>query len=295
MWTGLTNGNAAHVSADQHGVGLAAHSHLAVDARPVERLTLQTAIRGATPSHGPLLGLGIGGGGHNGTAWWTAKYTFWSLPARNRALHLAVFPAVPLPQALLAFSFVMDAGVNSEYQCQHMHFCCSSGCICFASIATNRVSWRLLCSRRSCLTTVSILAQCGVHCSYWFDGRAWNHHALVKVGGRRLGAHGSGTWGALSRAVKPIERGPFVRLTTCAFFGRVHPMFCEFCAMCRRWSTPLPREDFFFKVKHSCCRQGMSRCEDSKASSYNFQISVLTLLTLLDEVWGLSFFSGDGA
>lgn len=137
---------------------------------------------GATPLMAQFLGLGIGGEGQNGAARWTAKYTFWSLSLL--VIELCTSPSfllLSLLQALLAFSFVMDAGVNSEYQCQHMHFCCSSYSYLFlAGIATNRVSWRLLCSRRSCLAAVSILAQCGgATALYWFDGRAWNHHAFA--------------------------------------------------------------------------------------------------------------------
>lgn len=137
---------------------------------------------GATPLMAQFLGLGIGSQGYDGAARWIAKYTFWSLSLFVIEFYTSPsFLLLSLLQALLAFSFVMDAGVNSEYQCQHMHFCCSSYSYLFLTgIATNRVSWRLVCKRRWCFAFVSILVQVGgATALYLFDGHVWDHHAFA--------------------------------------------------------------------------------------------------------------------
>lgn len=135
---------------------------------------------GATPLAAQFMGLGIGGPGYDGAERWVAKYAFWSL-----SLFVIEFCTSPsflllsLLQSLFAFSFVMDAGVNSNYQCRHMHFCCSSYSYLFlVGVAANRVSWEL--SHKRVIVFVSIIIQVGgALILYAFDHYTWNHHAFA--------------------------------------------------------------------------------------------------------------------
>ena len=140
-------------------------------------------FKGATPLLAQFIGLGIGGEEYNSAMRWIAKYVGWSLSLFVIEFCTSLsFLLLSLLQSLFAFSFVMDAGINSKYQCQHMHFCCSSYSYLFlAGIATNCVTWKLLCSRkRFPVLPVSITIQVGALMGlYAFDDCVWNHHAFA--------------------------------------------------------------------------------------------------------------------
>lgn len=137
---------------------------------------------GASPLIAQFMGLGIGGHRYNDIARWIAKYTFWSLSLLTIEYCTSCsFLLLSLLQSIFAFSFVMDAGVNSNYQCKHMHFCCSSYSYLFlAGIAINRTSWKLFARRKWVLFFMSIVSQiAGAIALYAFDQYVWNHHAFA--------------------------------------------------------------------------------------------------------------------
>ena len=120
----------------------------------------------------------------------------------------------------------MDAGVNSEYQCQHMHFAAPRTRICFSQARDQPWSWS--CRQPTIVSATADPAQCGgataLYCS-----TVRNHHAFAYgLGSPSRCSRVRGIEGVLARAVKPIERGPFRGNSQHAPFGSVQPMFCEF-------------------------------------------------------------------
>ena len=240
---------------DQHGVGLAAHSHLAVDARPVERLTLQTAIRRRNASHGPISGTGHWG--------WRAQrhrpvdgkvHVLVPLPARNRALHLAVFP-VALFAAGIACVFICHGcrrqlGISVPAHAlllllvlvsvSHRH--CDQPCELEAALQPTIVSYNRVDPRsvRGCDSPVLVRWPC-----------VEPSRLCLWVGGRRLGAHGSEELRACSLA--PSNRSnedPLCVSQHAPSSDASIPCFVSFALCVDVGARHYHVRTFFFKVKH---------------------------------------------
>jgi hypothetical protein len=144
---------------------------------------------GAVPLQAQFLGLGIGGPGFTEWYRWVLKYALWSasLITIERASGRA-FLVLSVLQALMAFSFVMDAGVNSEFQCEHHHYCCSSYAYFYlagTAVACAYTRWASTPARRAASALAWVVAGLVVLAA---DGFRWDHHVLALALGSVAGA-----------------------------------------------------------------------------------------------------------